>query len=75
MRISVLLPCNVMRTSVCRDLETFVETLKTDSSSGVSQRSLTLKEVEVGAVGLRKVGENLTGLKGTTTYQCCFIHL
>ncbi|XP_057178244.1 sickle tail protein isoform X2 [Triplophysa rosa] len=46
------------------DLETFVETLKTDSSSGVSQRSVTLKEVEEGAVGLRKVGENLAGLKG-----------
>ncbi|KAA0704849.1 Sickle tail protein [Triplophysa tibetana] len=46
------------------DLETFVETLKTHSSSGVSQRSVTLKEVEEGAVGLRKVGENLTGLKG-----------
>ncbi|XP_065150979.1 sickle tail protein homolog isoform X3 [Paramisgurnus dabryanus] len=46
------------------DLEQFVESLKTESSSAVSQRSVTLKEVEEGAVNLRKVGENLAGLKG-----------
>ncbi len=44
-----------------------METLRTDSSPVVSQRSVMLKEVEEGAVSLRKVGENLSGLKGTTT--------
>ncbi|XP_077100497.1 sickle tail protein homolog isoform X4 [Siphateles boraxobius] len=46
------------------DLEQYVETLRTDSSPAVSQRDVTLKEVEEGAVSLRKVGENLAGLKG-----------
>uniref|UniRef100_A0A8C2PV28 Actin interacting protein 3-like C-terminal domain-containing protein n=1 Tax=Cyprinus carpio TaxID=7962 RepID=A0A8C2PV28_CYPCA len=45
------------------DLEQYVETLRTDSSPAVSQRAVTLKEVEEGAVSLRKVGENLAGLK------------
>ncbi len=54
------------RVFVCRDLELYVETLRTDSSPVVSQRSVMLKEVEEGAVSLRKVGENLSGLKGTT---------
>uniref|UniRef100_A0A672PB30 Si:ch211-285f17.1 n=2 Tax=Sinocyclocheilus grahami TaxID=75366 RepID=A0A672PB30_SINGR len=48
---------------VCRNLEQYVETLRTDSSLAASQRSVTLKEVEEGAVSLRKVGENLAGLK------------
>ncbi|KTG43005.1 hypothetical protein cypCar_00036792 [Cyprinus carpio] len=47
-----------------RDLEQYVETLRTDSSPAASQRAVTLKEVEEGAVSLRKVGENLAGLKG-----------
>uniref|UniRef100_A0A8C1XU16 Actin interacting protein 3-like C-terminal domain-containing protein n=1 Tax=Cyprinus carpio TaxID=7962 RepID=A0A8C1XU16_CYPCA len=46
------------------DLEQYVETLRTDSSPAVSQKAVTLKEVEEGAVSLRKVGENLAGLKG-----------
>ncbi|XP_067291580.1 sickle tail protein homolog isoform X2 [Pseudorasbora parva] len=46
------------------DLEQYVETLRADSSPAVSQRAVTLKEVEDGAVSLRKVGENLAGLKG-----------
>ncbi|XP_051538167.1 sickle tail protein homolog isoform X3 [Myxocyprinus asiaticus] len=46
------------------DLEQYVDTLKTDSSSTLSKRAVTLKEVEEGAVSLRKVGENLAGLKG-----------
>ncbi|XP_073687194.1 sickle tail protein homolog isoform X4 [Garra rufa] len=46
------------------DLEQYVETLRTDSGPAVSQRAVTLKEVEEGAVSLRKVGENLAGLKG-----------
>uniref|UniRef100_A0A673FZN5 Sickle tail protein homolog n=1 Tax=Sinocyclocheilus rhinocerous TaxID=307959 RepID=A0A673FZN5_9TELE len=45
------------------DLEQYVETLRTDSSPAAPQRSETLKEVEEGAVSLRKVGENLAGLK------------
>ncbi|KAK2869923.1 hypothetical protein Q8A67_024315 [Cirrhinus molitorella] len=46
------------------DLEQYVETLRTDSIPAASQRAVTLKEVEEGAVSLRKVGENLAGLKG-----------
>ncbi|XP_051969449.1 sickle tail protein-like isoform X4 [Xyrauchen texanus] len=45
-------------------LEQYVDTLKNDSSSTLSKRAVTLKEVEEGAVSLRKVGENLAGLKG-----------
>ncbi|XP_030623129.1 sickle tail protein homolog [Chanos chanos] len=44
------------------DLEQYVEGLKRDSGS--TQRAVTLREVEDGAVGLRKVGESLAGLKG-----------
>ncbi|XP_051542497.1 sickle tail protein-like isoform X3 [Myxocyprinus asiaticus] len=46
------------------DLEQYVDNLKTDSSSTLSQRALTLTEVEEGAISLWKVGENLAGLKG-----------
>ncbi|KAL6489268.1 hypothetical protein MHYP_G00030090 [Metynnis hypsauchen] len=46
------------------DLENYVESLQRDSSSGVALRVVTLKEVEEGAVSLRKVGESLAGLKG-----------
>ncbi|XP_056306166.1 sickle tail protein isoform X12 [Danio aesculapii] len=46
------------------DLEQFVESLRTDSGPAASQKAVTLKEVEDGAVSLRKVGENLAGLKG-----------
>lgn len=65
---------------VGRDLEQYVETLRTDSSPAVSQRAVTLKEVEEGAISLRKVGENLAGLKGKilneralwrTLLSCC----
>lgn len=48
-----------------------MESLKTESSSAVSQRSVTLKEVEEGAVSLRKVGENLAGLKGNIEMPLC----
>ena len=40
-----------------------MDELKKDSSSTV-HRAVTLKDVEEGAVGLRKVGESLAGLKG-----------
>ncbi|KAI4880354.1 hypothetical protein NFI96_001231 [Prochilodus magdalenae] len=46
------------------DLENYVESLKRDSNSGVTPKVVTLKEVEEGAVSLRKVGESLAGLKG-----------
>ncbi|XP_036420566.1 sickle tail protein homolog isoform X2 [Colossoma macropomum] len=46
------------------DLENYVESLHRDSSSFVTLRVVTLKEVEEGAVSLRKVGESLAGLKG-----------
>uniref|UniRef100_A0A8B9H9S0 Si:ch211-285f17.1 n=1 Tax=Astyanax mexicanus TaxID=7994 RepID=A0A8B9H9S0_ASTMX len=45
------------------DLESYVQSLKRDWSSGLGSR-VSLKEVEEGAVSLRKVGESLAGLKG-----------
>ncbi|KAG9348032.1 hypothetical protein JZ751_004052 [Albula glossodonta] len=45
-------------------LEQYVDELKRDSSSATVHRAVTLKDVEEGAVGLRKVGESLAGLKG-----------
>lgn len=51
-----------------RDLEEYVDQLRTDSSpssdSHPGQLSVTLKDVEEGAVNLRRVGEALAGLKG-----------
>ncbi|XP_061614576.1 sickle tail protein homolog isoform X6 [Phyllopteryx taeniolatus] len=44
------------------DLEQYVGTLQKDSSG--THRAVTLKDVEEGAVTLRKVGESLAGLKG-----------
>ncbi|XP_073782668.1 sickle tail protein homolog isoform X25 [Danio rerio] len=46
------------------ELENYVEMLKKESSSAMSQRPVTLKDVEEGAVNLRKVGEALATLKG-----------
>ncbi|XP_076149544.1 sickle tail protein homolog isoform X7 [Alosa pseudoharengus] len=46
------------------ELEKYVERLKKDSASRMTQRPITLKDVEEGAVNLRKVGEALAGLKG-----------
>lgn len=43
-----------------------MEKLKRNSTSG-STRPITLKDVEEGAVNLRKVGEALAGLKGDLT--------
>lgn len=51
-----------------RELEHYVEELKKDSYSSVVHRGVTLKDVEEGAVGLRKVGESLAGLKGEKQY-------
>lgn len=47
---------------VCSELEQYVVTLQKDSTN----RAVTLKDVEEGAVTLRKVGESLAGLKGET---------
>lgn len=47
-----------------RELEEYVERLRRDSSSGKGQLSVTLRDVEEGAVNLRRVGEALAGLKG-----------
>uniref|UniRef100_A0AAQ5YY52 Actin interacting protein 3-like C-terminal domain-containing protein n=1 Tax=Amphiprion ocellaris TaxID=80972 RepID=A0AAQ5YY52_AMPOC len=44
------------------ELEQFVGSLQKDSAT--TQRVVTLKDVEEGAVTLRKVGESLAGLKG-----------
>ncbi|XP_057680047.1 sickle tail protein isoform X2 [Corythoichthys intestinalis] len=44
------------------DLEQYVGALQKDSSG--NHRGVTLKDVEEGAVTLRKVGESLAGLKG-----------
>ncbi|XP_037386964.1 sickle tail protein homolog isoform X1 [Pygocentrus nattereri] len=46
------------------ELEKHVENLKMDSMSVTAQRPITLKDVEEGAVNLRKVGEALAALKG-----------
>ncbi|XP_017351048.2 sickle tail protein homolog isoform X2 [Ictalurus punctatus] len=46
------------------DLEKHVEQLKRNSSSAQAQRPVTLRDVEDGAVNLRKVGETLATLKG-----------
>lgn len=47
---------------ICSELEQYVVTLQKDLAS--TQRVVTLKDVEEGAVTLRKVGESLAGLKG-----------
>ncbi|XP_056868370.1 sickle tail protein homolog isoform X14 [Takifugu flavidus] len=44
------------------ELEQYVVTLQKDSAT--TNRAVTLKDVEEGAVTLRKVGESLAGLKG-----------
>uniref|UniRef100_A0A3P8UE48 Si:ch211-285f17.1 n=1 Tax=Cynoglossus semilaevis TaxID=244447 RepID=A0A3P8UE48_CYNSE len=44
------------------DLEQYVSSLQRDATS--TQRTVTLKDVEDGALTLRKVGESLAGLKG-----------
>ncbi|KAI4887294.1 hypothetical protein NFI96_030153 [Prochilodus magdalenae] len=46
------------------ELEMHVDNLKRDSMSATAQRPVTLKDVEEGAVNLRKVGEALAALKG-----------
>ncbi|XP_051729590.1 sickle tail protein homolog isoform X1 [Ctenopharyngodon idella] len=46
------------------ELENYVEMLKKESTSAMSLRPVTLKDVEEGAVNLRKVGEALATLKG-----------
>ncbi|XP_051556738.1 LOW QUALITY PROTEIN: sickle tail protein homolog [Myxocyprinus asiaticus] len=46
------------------ELESYVEKLKQESTSATSHRPVTLKDVEEGAVNLRKVGEALASLKG-----------
>ncbi|XP_052404783.1 sickle tail protein homolog isoform X3 [Carassius gibelio] len=46
------------------ELENYVEMLKKESSCAMSNRPVTLKDVEEGAVNLRKVGEALATLKG-----------
>ena len=50
---------------VCSELEQYVVSLQKDSAA--THRVVTLKDVEEGAVTLRKVGESLAGLKGKTT--------
>ncbi|XP_021469011.2 sickle tail protein isoform X6 [Oncorhynchus mykiss] len=47
-----------------RELEEYVDRLRRDSSSDKGQLSITLRDVEEGAVNLRRVGEALAGLKG-----------
>nr|XP_015208924.1 PREDICTED: sickle tail protein homolog isoform X4 [Lepisosteus oculatus] len=46
------------------ELEGYVDELKKDSASATVHRAVTLKDVEDGAVNLRKVGESLATLKG-----------
>lgn len=46
------------------ELEQHVEQLKRDSNAVPSRRPVTLRDVEEGAINLRKVGEALAALKG-----------
>ncbi|XP_065132499.1 sickle tail protein homolog isoform X2 [Paramisgurnus dabryanus] len=46
------------------DLENYVEKIKRKSTSDTGHQAVTLKDVEEGAVNLRKVGEALAALKG-----------
>ncbi|XP_067309758.1 sickle tail protein homolog isoform X3 [Pseudorasbora parva] len=46
------------------ELENYVEMLKKESTSAMNHRPVTLKDVEEGAVNLRRVGEALATLKG-----------
>ncbi|XP_058606437.1 sickle tail protein homolog isoform X3 [Onychostoma macrolepis] len=46
------------------ELENYVEMLKKESTCAISNRPVTLKDVEEGAVNLRRVGEALATLKG-----------
>lgn len=46
----------------CSELEQYVGSLQKDSAT--AQKVVTLKDVEEGAITLRKVGESLAGLKG-----------
>ncbi|CAN9502858.1 unnamed protein product [Ophioblennius macclurei] len=46
------------------ELENYVDSLQRSSSSSPSPTSLTLRDVEEGAVNLRRIGESLSVLKG-----------
>ncbi|XP_059419598.1 sickle tail protein homolog [Carassius carassius] len=46
------------------ELENYVEMLKKESTCAMSNQPVTMKDVEEGAVNLRKVGEALATLKG-----------
>ncbi|XP_042630354.1 sickle tail protein homolog isoform X1 [Cyprinus carpio] len=46
------------------ELENYVEMLKKESTSAMNNQPVTLKDVEEGAVNLRRVGEALATLKG-----------
>lgn len=50
---------------LCSELEQYVVSLQKESAA--THRVVTLKDVEEGAVTLRKVGESLAGLKGKIT--------
>ncbi|KAL1006821.1 hypothetical protein UPYG_G00077590 [Umbra pygmaea] len=45
------------------ELERYVDILKQETGSAGTHKAVTLKDVEEGAVSLRKVGESLAGLK------------
>ena len=49
------------------ELEQYVDALNRESSVAGGSRAVTLKDVEEGAVSLRRVGESLAGLKGRTS--------
>lgn len=53
---------NYLSCCFCSELEQYVASLQPDSAT--TTRVVTLKDVEEGAVTLRKVGESLAGLKG-----------
>lgn len=51
----------------CSELEQYVVSLQKESAA--THKVVTLKDVEEGAVTLRKVGESLAGLKGKIAHN------
>lgn len=49
---------------LCSELEDYVDHLQRSSITGTSQLSVTLRDIEEGAMSLRGVGETLAILKG-----------
>lgn len=60
----------LMSFSPLSELEYYVERLQRSSTSTPGQLSITLRDVEEGAINLRRVGEALAILKGQWILGC-----